>query len=142
MTDDYSINTGQIRTFGTVDYVLFVLTLLVSAAIGVFYAIRDRHRNTPAEFLLGGQKMRVVPVAMSLMVTFVSSLTLLGYPVEMYIYNTMFWWLAASFLLSVGCASWVFIPFFYNLGVTSTFEVRLSSLSLSLSLSLQSLIHI
>ncbi|XP_070184134.1 sodium-coupled monocarboxylate transporter 1-like isoform X2 [Littorina saxatilis] len=122
MAADYSINTGEVRTFGTVDYVLFVLTLLVSAGIGVFYAVWDRRNNTPQEFLLGGQKMQVVPVAMSLMVTFVSSLTLLGYPAEMYNYNTMFWWLVVSFLLSVGGAAFIFIPFFYRLGITSTFE--------------------
>nr|KAG5697885.1 hypothetical protein BaRGS_017142 [Batillaria attramentaria] len=65
--EQYSINTGVVRKFGTVDYVLFVCTLVVSAGIGVFYAIQDRRRNTTKEFLLGGKKMNIFPVAMSLM---------------------------------------------------------------------------
>ena len=50
---DYSINTGVVRTFGTVDYVLFISTLAVSAGIGVFLAIKDRNRFTSSDFLLG-----------------------------------------------------------------------------------------
>ncbi|KAK7484707.1 hypothetical protein BaRGS_00024115 [Batillaria attramentaria] len=119
---EYSINTGVVRKFGTVDYVLFVLTLLISAGIGVFYAIWDRKRNTTQEFLLGGKKMNIFPVAMSLMVTFMSALTLLGNPAEIYNYNTMFWWLIVAFMVAMPGAAFIFIPFYYKLGVTSTFE--------------------
>ncbi|XP_076458281.1 sodium-coupled monocarboxylate transporter 1-like [Babylonia areolata] len=122
MTDRYSIHTGEVQRFGTVDYVMFVLTLLVSAGIGVFYAIYDRKRNTTKDFLLGGKSMNVFPVAMSLSVTFMSALTLLGNPAEMYNYNTMFWWLIIAFCFAITGAAYLFIPFFYNLQVTSTFE--------------------
>ncbi|KAK7111370.1 sodium-coupled monocarboxylate transporter 1-like [Littorina saxatilis] len=120
--EDYSINTGVIRRFGTVDYVLFVLTLLVSAGIGIFYAIWDRKRNTTNDFLLGGKNMSVFPVAMSLCVTFMSALTLLGNPAEIYNYNTMFWYLVVAFIFGVSAAAFLFIPFFYELQITSTFE--------------------
>lgn len=119
---DYSINTGTVRHFGTVDFVLFSLTLLVSAGIGIFYAIYDRKKNTTKDFLMGGGKMNVFPVAMSLMVTFMSALTLLGNPAEIYNYNTMFWWLIVGFFFAIPGASYIFIPFFYNLQLTSTFE--------------------
>ncbi|KAL8561649.1 hypothetical protein ACOMHN_001381 [Nucella lapillus] len=122
MANDYSIYTGSVKRFGTVDYVMFVLTLLVSAGIGIFYAIWDRKKNTTKDFLLGGKSMNVFPVAMSLTVTFMSALTLLGNPAEMYNYNTMFWWLIVSFLFAITGAAYLFIPFFYNLQVTSTFE--------------------
>lgn len=120
---EWSINTGVVQRFGVVDYVLFVLTLLVSAGIGVVFAILDRRKNTTTEFLLGGKQMSVFPVAMSLMVTFMSALTLLGNPAEIYNYNTMFWWLIIGFLIAIPGASYIFIPFFYNLKLTSTFEV-------------------
>ena len=44
--DEYSIHTGKIRTFGTVDYVLFSLVLVLSALIGMFFAYKDRHQVT------------------------------------------------------------------------------------------------
>ncbi|RUS89821.1 hypothetical protein EGW08_002433 [Elysia chlorotica] len=122
MADDYSYNTGEVKEFGVVDYVLFILTLVISSGIGVFYAIWDRKRNTPADFLLGGRNMSVFPVALSLMVTFMSALTLLGNPAEIYNYNTMFWWLVVAFMIAMTFAATIFIPFFYELGVTSTFE--------------------
>ncbi|GFS24380.1 sodium-coupled monocarboxylate transporter 2 [Elysia marginata] len=122
MGEDYSFNTGEVKEFGVVDYVLFIMTLVISAGIGVFYAIMDRNKNTPKEFLLGGRNMNVFPVALSLMVTFMSALTLLGNPAEIYNYHTMFWWLVVAFLIAMTFAALIFIPFFYRLGVTSTFE--------------------
>ena len=40
--EKYSINTGRIRTFGVVDFVLFSLVLALSAVIGMYYAFKDR----------------------------------------------------------------------------------------------------
>jgi len=122
MTSDYSFDTGKIKLFTTWDYVLFTATLLVSAVIGIVFAIKDRNNHSTQEFLLGGRKMSVLPVAFSLMVTFMSAITLLGNPAEIYLYNTMFWWLCGAFFIAMIFAAVVFIPFFYNLGVLSTFE--------------------
>ncbi|XP_071108383.1 sodium-coupled monocarboxylate transporter 1-like [Haliotis cracherodii] len=122
MSEDYSINTGQKKTFTIPDYVLFSLTLAISAGIGLFYAIKDRNKVNSKEYLLGGKDMYVLPVAMSLLVTFLSALTLLGTPAEMYNFTTMFWWLCLAFVFAMVIASVVFIPFFYNLNVTSVFQ--------------------
>ena len=73
--------------------------------------------------------MSVLPVAFSLMVTFMSAITLLGNPAEIYLYNTMFWWLCIAFFIAMIFSAVVFIPFFYNLGVMSTFEVGSCQLS-------------
>ncbi|XP_041364410.1 sodium-dependent multivitamin transporter-like [Gigantopelta aegis] len=119
---DYSINTGVVKRFGAVDYVLFTLTLLISCGIGVFFAIKDRNVVTTKNYLLAGRKMDIVPVSMSLVVTFMSALTLLGTPVEMYNYNTMFWWLSLSFVFALSAVIRIFIPFLFQLRITSTFE--------------------
>ncbi|XP_050390523.1 sodium-dependent multivitamin transporter isoform X2 [Patella vulgata] len=120
--DDYSIITGKRKTFGVVDYVLFSIILIISAAIGFFFAVKDRKKDSSSNFLLAGRKMSVFPVAMSLLVTFLSALTLLGNPVEIYNYNTMFWYLCLAMVLAIAAASFIFIPFFYELGITSAFE--------------------
>ena len=126
MAEDYSITTGKIKVLSTADYVLFGLTLAVSAGIGFFYAFKDRNKLNSKDFLLGGRQMYVFPVAMSLMVTFMSALTLLGTPAEMYNFTTMFWWLCLSFVLAIGLSVRIFIPFFYNLHITSIFQVSLN----------------
>ncbi|XP_046554449.1 LOW QUALITY PROTEIN: sodium-coupled monocarboxylate transporter 2-like [Haliotis rubra] len=120
--EDYSIFTGKTKTFSVVDYVLFGLTLFISASIGLVYAIIDRKKLSSKEYLLGGRQMSVIPVALSLLVTFLSAITLLGTPAEMYRYTTMFWYLCLSFVFAIVLSVVLFVPFFYKLGITSVFQ--------------------
>ncbi|GFN86216.1 sodium-coupled monocarboxylate transporter 2 [Plakobranchus ocellatus] len=126
---EFSIHTGEIPLFGSVDYAMFVITLLISCGIGLFYAIVDRKKNTTKDFLLGGQNMHPVPVALSLMVTFMSAMTLLGNPAEIYNYHTMWWWLCVSMVIAMWMVSQIFVPFFYRLQNESVFEVSPCELS-------------
>ncbi|XP_012938806.2 sodium-coupled monocarboxylate transporter 2 [Aplysia californica] len=82
MSTDFSTSTGTIRTFSTVDYVVLSVLMGLSAAIGLYHAIKDRiqKKENMTEFLLGGRSMSVVPVALSLSVTFLSAITILGNP--------------------------------------------------------------
>lgn len=50
-TYSYSFETGTLRYFHTYDYVVFGLSLGVSAAIGLYYAIADRKKGEN-EYLL------------------------------------------------------------------------------------------
>ncbi|ESO89082.1 hypothetical protein LOTGIDRAFT_210041 [Lottia gigantea] len=122
MDRDLSIYTGVTRKFGIVDYVMFGLLLAVSSCIGFFFAIRDRKRDSIENFVHGGKKMSIFPVSMSLIVTFLSALSLLGNPVEMYNYNTMFWYLCLAFVFAMVLSAWIFVPYFYNLGLMCIFE--------------------
>ncbi|WAQ95566.1 SC5A6-like protein [Mya arenaria] len=115
----YSFNTGQKNTFSTVDYVIFGATLAVSTFIGFFYAIKDRKISDTKLFLLAGGNMNFVPVSMSLLASFMSAITLLGTPAEMYNFGTMYWWIGLSYAGSVALAAHVYVPIFYRLRVTT-----------------------
>ena len=119
----YSFETGAIKTFHAVDYVVFAGIMSISAVIGLFFAVKDRKNTTTDEYLLAGRRMHPVPVAMSLLSSFISSVTILGTPAEVYVHNTMFWWVAAGFVITVLGAGHIFIPVFYRLGITSIFQV-------------------
>ena len=56
-----------IKKFGSDDYVILALMLLVSLLIGVYFAWKGQKSN--ADYLLGGKRMGVLPMAMSLMAT-------------------------------------------------------------------------
>lgn len=118
----YSIETGVINGFSTVDYVLFGLMLAGSASIGIFYAIKDRRNSNTKEFLLAGGNMNPIPVALSILASFMSAITLLGTPAEMYNYTTMYFYIGLGYLLVVASAAHLFIPVFYKLRVTSAYE--------------------
>ncbi|XP_046363311.1 sodium-coupled monocarboxylate transporter 1-like [Haliotis rufescens] len=122
MTERYSFNSGTKNTLKWEDYVVFGGTLLIPAGIGLYHAIKDRKKNSPSEFLVGNRQMGTIPVALSVTVSFMSALTLLGMPAEVYNYDTMFWWLALGMVMAVAGAAHLFLPFLYRLGVTSVYE--------------------
>ena len=119
---DLSIYTGRKGIFGTVDYVLFSLMFVASAAIGFYHAWRDRNKKNASDFHLGGRKMHPVPVSLSLSATFLSSMTLLGIPAEIYTNGTIFFWIVVAMLIATTGAAHVFVPVFYNLNITSCFQ--------------------
>lgn len=53
------------KLFTWVDYLLFAVTLLVSSLVGIYHAWRGASDST-SEYLMGGRKMPIFPVAMSL----------------------------------------------------------------------------
>lgn len=51
--------------FGWVDYVVFALMLLISSGVGVYHAWRGAS-SSMSNYLLGGKRMTIFPIAMSL----------------------------------------------------------------------------
>ena len=71
--------------FSAVDYVVFSVMLLISALIGIWYGCGPgRKQKTTAEYLLGDRQMKNWPVAISLLVSYLSAITILGLPGEIY----------------------------------------------------------
>lgn len=103
------------------------MMLLVSAAIGVHYAVVGRGKTSSKDFLTAGRSMKAVPVALSLTASFMSAITVLAMPVEVYRYGSSFVFFCLSYVMAVTISSEVFLPVFYRLGITSTFEVGVSS---------------
>lgn len=76
-----------VGSFQAADYVVFAAMLLVSAAVGVYYAWADRGRSTSGEFLVGGRRLTALPVSLSLTASFMSAITVLSNPAEVRIYQ-------------------------------------------------------
>lgn len=53
-----------------IDYVVIAILLLIPLGIGVLFAYIDRNRSNREEYLLGGRQMSLLPITMSLFVTF------------------------------------------------------------------------
>ncbi|XP_076074013.1 sodium-dependent multivitamin transporter-like [Mytilus galloprovincialis] len=108
--------------FSTLDYVIFAATLLVSLSIGIYNAFKNRNKQSTKEILLAGGNMGVLPVALSLFASFMSSIAIIGVPAEVYVYDTMFMWSVVSFPIAIFLSAHVHIPIFYNLKLTSAYE--------------------
>ncbi|XP_060064284.1 sodium-coupled monocarboxylate transporter 1-like [Ylistrum balloti] len=112
-------------TFTTLDYFLFVAVLLVSFFIGLYYMLKEKlakQQATSDDILMGGREMPVFPVAMSLVASYMSAITVLGTPTEMYVFGTQYYMVAFSGLLTYPVTCFVFLPFFHNLGLTSAYQ--------------------
>ncbi|XP_051986420.1 sodium-coupled monocarboxylate transporter 1-like [Xyrauchen texanus] len=113
---------GPVATFSVWDYVVFAGLILFAAGIGLFQAIRGRKNTSSSEFLLGGRQMTAVPVALSLTASFMSGITVIGTPAEAYLYGTPFWLFVFSYTIMSAISAEIFVPLFYRLGITSTYE--------------------
>ncbi|KAM8910296.1 sodium-coupled monocarboxylate transporter 1 isoform 1-T1 [Spinachia spinachia] len=111
-----------VGSFLVADYAVFALMLLVSAAVGVYYAWVDRGQESSGDFLTGGRRLTALPVSLSLTASFMSAITVLSNPAEVYRYGANIGYYGLAYALTMVVTSEIFLPVFYRLGITSTYE--------------------
>ncbi|CAF1308586.1 unnamed protein product [Rotaria sordida] len=111
-----------LRTLSIVDYIFLIILLLSSAVIGVLFGFFKRKQSSSKEYLLAGGSMGVFPTALSIMVSFLSAITILGIPSEVYVYGTMYIYQGISYILSSTITALVFMPKFREMNCTSAYE--------------------
>ncbi|XP_076800752.1 sodium-coupled monocarboxylate transporter 1-like isoform X2 [Clavelina lepadiformis] len=88
--------------FSTADFVVFVGMLAAAALVGIYYAIKDRRveDQTLDNYNLGGRSMSAIPLGLSMAVTYISAITIIGAPTEAYNYGMMVLWYSAAPIIS------------------------------------------
>merc|ERR1719402_590238 len=94
--------------------------LLVSAAIGVYFWWKGQ-KNTE-EFLMASRSMGTIPMTMSLVASFMSAITLLGTPAELYVSGTQYVALVLAYPFVMGATAHMFLPVYEALQVTTSYE--------------------
>ncbi|XP_006820586.1 sodium-coupled monocarboxylate transporter 2-like [Saccoglossus kowalevskii] len=112
----------DIAKLAIVDYVILGLMLLVSVAIGIYHGCTGNKQRTTQTYLVADRKMNFIPVGVSIMASTTSAIALLGTVAEIYMYTTMFVWIFVAFLIMIPCSAHLYLPVFYNLGITSIYE--------------------
>ncbi|CAH2050162.1 unnamed protein product, partial [Iphiclides podalirius] len=111
----------QMQKFSWVDYVVFVFMLAISAVVGVYWGFMKK-QTTQNDYLLGGRNMKVIPVSMSLVASFVSGITLLGSPTEVYMHGTQYAFIIGGIFLMTIVMTQIYLPVFHDLKITSNYE--------------------
>ena len=145
-----------VASFGWEEYLILSLMLLVSTLIGVYFAWKGQKSN--AEYLLGGKRMGVLPMSMSLIATYVlvcvtwhypflplysyinvkinlrelyfrmmSAIGMLGTPAEIYRYGSQFGAILLSFPLVMYSVTYWYLPVFWKIEVSTSYEVGIFS---------------
>ena len=104
------------------DYLVFVGVLLFSLAIGLYHAFTGGKQRTTKEFLVGNRGLHVIPVTLSILVSFVSAILVLGTPAEMYTRGTLLLMRTIGYCFACVLSSLLFVPLFFPLKITSSFE--------------------
>ncbi|KAM5237982.1 sodium/iodide cotransporter [Ctenodactylus gundi] len=109
-------------TFGPWDYAVFALMLLVSTGIGLGVGLARGGQRSADDFFTGGRRLAALPVGLSLAASFMSAVQVLGVPAEAYRYGLKFLWMCVGQLLNSLLTAALFLPVFYRLGLTSTYQ--------------------
>ncbi|KAK3802983.1 hypothetical protein RRG08_051738 [Elysia crispata] len=104
------------------DYIVFIGMLVTSMAIGIYFALKGDRQRTQGEYLMGGRSMSVLPVGISILVSFQSAILMLGTPAEMYTQGTEFFLNVFGQIVGFLLGGLLFVPLLYPLGFTSTYE--------------------
>ncbi|CAB3362061.1 Hypothetical predicted protein [Cloeon dipterum] len=107
--------------FGWEDYLVFSAVLVISMGIGVFFGCFKK-QNTAADFLLGGRQMNFWSLGASLTLGFTSAISVLGNTAEMYNYGTQYAMVLIAFAIMVPVTTFLYLPTFRSLGITSIYE--------------------
>lgn len=110
-------------TFGAWDYAVFALMLLVSTGIGLWVGLARGGQRSAEDFFTGGRSLAALPVGLSLAASFMSAVQVLGVPAEAYRYGLKFLWMCLGQLLNSLLTATFYMPIFYRLGLTSTYQV-------------------
>ncbi|CAH1788556.1 unnamed protein product [Owenia fusiformis] len=111
-----------ITRFGIADYVIFAIFIIASLGIGVYYALSGGRQQTTKEYLTADKQLKIIPTALSLLVSFQSAIMILGYPAEMYMRGAQIYVGNIGLLIGTILTTRLWVPLFYKLQITSTFE--------------------
>lgn len=73
--------------------------------------------------MLADKSMSAIPVAFSLMASFMSAITILGVSKENYSFGTQFIVINISYIISTPIVCYLYLPVFFRLQNTSVYEV-------------------
>ncbi|XP_055604763.1 uncharacterized protein LOC129752995 [Uranotaenia lowii] len=122
----------SLQRFNWPDYLVFVMMLLICICIGIFYGYQDhkkhkkrqtaRRDSEALDYLVGGRKMKIFPVAVSLVASWISGISLLGTSTEIYIYGTQYCYIVFAIVMTGIAMHYIFLPVFHDLQITSAYE--------------------
>jgi Na+/proline symporter len=129
------------------DYVVLSLILFISISIGLYHGFKEKlkkiwfifrrknkindetsvesetnNNGKTTDYLIATSSMRTIPVAFSLLATYYSATSLLGFPAEIYQYGIQYWLAVFAQSLSPIIGAFVTLPFLANFNIISVFE--------------------
>ena len=91
--------------------------------LGIYHSCTGGKQRTTDEYLRGGKDIGVIPAALSLTVSFVSSIMIIGWPAEVYTFGGQYFLGGFGFALGYLLCAFIYVPVLYPLKTTTANEV-------------------
>ena len=112
------------KSMGAIDYVIFALLLLASSVIGIYFGYKQRKQMTSEEYLLASRSVSWMPICISIIVSFLSSVGVMGITANMYSNGITFGLRTLALIIPVMINAEMVAPIFRELKLISVNEVK------------------
>ncbi|KAM7360701.1 solute carrier family 5 member brother of rumpel isoform 1-T3 [Cochliomyia hominivorax] len=112
---------AELQRFTWPDYVVFIAMFVLCIFIGIYFGFMKKSMGE-SDYLMGGRNMLVLPISLSLVASFISGITLLGLPTEVYSYGIQYIYVSLGVIAMAFVMGIFYLPVFHNLSITSTYE--------------------
>ncbi|XP_017303936.1 sodium-coupled monocarboxylate transporter 1-like [Diaphorina citri] len=127
------------RLLALEDYIVFGGMLIVSCSIGIYYGCscfqrksiqkrKEEGKSEAGELLVANGTLGTIPVALSMLASFLSSITFIGQPAEVYKFGPQLWMFGVSCFFVIPIVGYIFVPFFQKNNFTSAYQVSFLNL--------------
>ena len=107
------------HAFGTINYMVMALYLLVSLLIGAYFA---RKQKSTDDYFVGGGRVPWWASGLSVFGTLLSAITFMAIPAKAFISDWSFFMLNIAAVIITPLIAFVFIPFFNRLHISTAYE--------------------
>ena len=109
------------------DYVVLAVFLAISLGIGFYHSLTGGRQRTTEEFIMANRRFGFLPTTLSLFVSFMSAIGILGSTNEVYMYGIQWLvWVPIAFVLAFLFTERFIIPWLYPLKLVSINAVSLT----------------
>ena len=106
-------------SFGTVNYIVLGLYLLISVLIGLYFA---RKQKSTEDYFTGGGRIPWWASGLSVFGTLLSAITFMAIPAKSFITDWSFFFLNITAILITPVIAFIFIPFFNKLKIKTAYQ--------------------
>lgn len=110
-----------------VEYLTFGVLMVANLGLGLYLSFRGKTAvtKTTDEMFLGSRTLRLLPLAVSVLASMISTIGIIGFAAHFYTYGFHFLWTFLTAPLVAIIVSRIVVPVLYELKVTSVFEVSI-----------------
>ncbi len=116
------------NTMGLADWLVFAFCLGFPMTVGVYFMMQAKRAaaknpgGAMEEYMMASKSAEVFPLALSIVTSFMSAITVLGVPGDVPASNTAYVWFLLTFTIVCALTALVYVPVFYNMEIKSTYE--------------------